>query len=114
MPKEDADDILTHCFIAMGTGIGKKGIDFDAVTSLRGFFKPLFAKNVSQYHLKWGNGNTAVLRVAKTLGLLAAKKAGSAPRISKAHADAAAREVQASCSAGPEGTREARGVFCAP
>ena len=114
MPHENVDDILTHCFIAMGTGIGKKGIDFDAAIWLRGFFKPLFEKNISQHHLKWGNGNPAVLRAAKKLGLLAAKKAGSAPRISKANAEAAAKEVQASCSAGAEGTREVRGVFCPP
>jgi hypothetical protein len=113
---ENVDDILTHCFMAMGTGIGKKNIDFEAVVWLHGYFKPLFARNIKEHHLKWGNGNPAVLRAAKKVGLTAAKKAGPASRISLRNAEEAAKEVQVICKAAVEAgkDRQVEGIFCHP
>jgi hypothetical protein len=116
MPGENVNDILTHCFIAVGSGAGKKSIDFDAVVWLRGYFMPLFEKNIAQHDLKWGNGNPAVLKAAKKLGQIAAKKAGSALRINQQNAEAAAKEVQIICKAAAEAgkDRQVQGIFCDP
>ena len=111
-PQENVDDILTHCFIMMGTATGGKPIDFDAAVWLHGHFHKLFKTNIEKHHLHWGNGDPAALRAATMLGHFAAIEARYRDAITVEDVTKAARKVDKICR--PSGTQKARlrGVWC--
>jgi hypothetical protein len=88
MPQqEDLDEILTHCFIAFGKGIGQSSpsleIDFEAVRFLRRYYQTRFDKNMRDTSKKliWRNGVQGALDYGSLLGKTCAERAATNNRV---------------------------------
>jgi predicted methyltransferase len=107
----DVDEILSHCFFAIGTG-AEMPIKADAIQYLRNRYRDAWTQVLDKEPNAWDEDGHFVLDYCRSIGRLAAQTAISegANRIDVSHVERAADTVQRWVQA--QVAKDTR--FCAP